>query len=114
MQKAMSVKEARERLRALEQNIEQVIKGKNPIVRMSIIGLLAGGHILFEDVPGVGKTTLAQCLARSINLSFQRIQGTSDLLPSDILGVTILDPEKHAFILRHGPIFANIVLVDEI
>jgi len=110
----MSAKEARERLKVLEQNIEQVIKGKHHTVRMSLVGLLAGGHVLFEDVPGVGKTTLAQCLARSISLSFQRIQGTSDLLPSDILGVTILDAEKHLFTLRHGPIFANIVLVDEI
>ena len=114
MQKAMSVKEAREHLKALEQNIEQVIKGKHGVVRMAIIGLLAGGHILFEDVPGVGKTTLAQCLARSINLSFQRIQGTSDLLPSDILGVMIYDADAHSFSLRRGPVFANILLADEI
>lgn len=110
----MNAKEARERLKHLEDNIEQVIKGKHHIVRMAIIGLIAGGHVLFEDVPGVGKTTLAQCLSRSINLSFQRIQGTSDLLPSDILGVEVFDSEKHAFTFHSGPIFANVVLMDEI
>jgi MoxR-like ATPase len=113
-QSAMTAKEARERLKKLEDNIEQVIKGKHNVVRMAIIGLIAGGHVLFEDVPGVGKTTLAQCLARSINLSFQRIQGTSDLLPSDILGVEIFDADKHAFTFHRGPIFANVVLADEI
>ena len=112
--KMISAKEAREQLKALEQNIEQVIKGKHQVIKMALIGLLAGGHILFEDVPGVGKTTLAQCLARSINLSFQRIQGTSDLLPSDILGVTIFDTDKHAFTFRPGPVFTNILLMDEI
>src|SRR5689334_17798724 len=111
MQQALSAREASELLAGLASNIELVIRGKHRAVRMAIIGLLAGGHILFEDVPGVGKTTLAQCLARSINLSFQRIQGTSDLLPSDILGVTVFDSEKHAFTFRPGPIFANIVLL---
>jgi MoxR-like ATPase len=114
MQQSLTAREARELLNTLEQNIGLVIKGKHHAVRMSIIGLLAGGHVLFEDVPGVGKTTLAQCLSRSVNLSFQRIQGTSDLLPSDILGVTVFDSDKHAFTFRQGPIFANIVLVDEI
>lgn len=111
---ALSAKEARALLAQLENNIELVIKGKNDVVRMAIIGLLANGHVLFEDVPGVGKTTLAQCLARSLNLTFQRIQGTSDLLPSDILGVTIFDSTRQAFTFRSGPIFANLVLVDEI
>ncbi len=114
MQELVSAREAQPRLRRLEENIELVIKGKNEVVRMAIIGLLAGGHVLFEDVPGVGKTTLADCLARSINLSFQRIQGTSDLLPSDIIGVTVFDAGAHAFVFRNGPLFANIVLVDEI
>lgn len=114
MQNVMTAKDAREKIAALEANIEQVIRGKNQAVRMAMIALLAGGHLLFEDVPGVGKTTLSQCLARSINLSFQRIQGTSDLLPSDILGVTVFDPDTKAFSFRQGPIFANIVLVDEI
>ena len=113
-QKGMTAKEAQAGLKKLEENIEQVIKGKHHVVRMAVIGLIGGGHVLFEDVPGVGKTTLAQCLARSVNLSFQRIQGTSDLLPSDILGVEIFDQEKHAFTYHRGPIFANVVLMDEI
>ncbi|HPK01771.1 MAG TPA: MoxR family ATPase [Candidatus Sumerlaeota bacterium] len=114
MQEALSAKAAHDDLRRLEQNIELVIRGKHQSVRMAITGLLAGGHVLFEDVPGVGKTTLAQCLAMSINVTFQRIQGTSDLLPSDILGVSVWDNDKKAFVFRAGPIFANIVLVDEI
>lgn len=110
----MNAQDARDRLTRLEANIERIIRGKNDVVRMSIVGLLAHGHILFEDVPGVGKTTLAQCLARSLGLSFQRIQFTSDLLPSDILGVTVYDPDRREFEFRKGPIFANVVLVDEI
>jgi len=110
----MNPQEAKQKLADLESNIELVIRGKNEIVRMAIIGLLAHGHILFEDIPGVGKTTLAQCLSQSLGLSFQRIQFTSDLLPSDILGVTVYDPEEREFEFRKGPIFANVVLVDEI
>jgi MoxR-like ATPase len=110
----MRAKEARARLAQLEANIEIVIKGKNEVVKMAIIGLLSHGHVLFEDVPGVGKTTLAQCVAHSLNLSFQRVQGTSDLLPSDILGVMMFDASRQAFTFRTGPIFANMVLVDEI
>ncbi|KPL05727.1 hypothetical protein AMJ85_10975 [candidate division BRC1 bacterium SM23_51] len=103
-----------ENLTQLEANIASVIKGKTDSIRMMIVGLLARGHILIEDVPGVGKTTLAQLLARSISCSFQRIQFTSDLLPSDILGVSIYDQSKKAFQFKAGPIFANIVLADEI
>lgn len=110
----MNATEARKVLAALVANVEKIILGKTDVVRLSIIGLLAHGHILFEDVPGVGKTTLAQCLALSLGLSFQRIQFTSDLLPSDILGVTVYDPERREFEFREGPIFANIVLIDEI
>jgi len=98
----------------LESNIASVIKGKSDSIRTMIIGLLARGHILIEDVPGVGKTTLAQLLARSISCSFRRIQFTSDLLPSDILGVSIYDRDKREFQFKPGPIFANIVLADEI
>ena len=98
----------------LEANIASVIKGKSESIRTMIIGLLARGHILIEDVPGVGKTTLAQLLARSISCSFRRIQFTSDLLPSDILGVSIYDRDKKEFQFKPGPIFANIVLADEI
>ncbi len=77
-------------------------------------GLLAKGHLLIEDVPGVGKTTLAAALARSIGAGFQRIQFTSDMLPSDVLGVAVYEPDKHEFVFKPGPIFTNIVLADEI
>ncbi len=105
---------SRHGVRALLQNVETVIKGKTEVVEMAIVGLLARGHLLFEDVPGVGKTTLAQCLAKSINCSLSRIQFTSDLLPSDIIGVTIFDQTKREFEFRPGPLFANVVLADEI
>jgi len=101
-------------LRALETNIAQALVGKPDVVRLAIVALLARGHLLIEDVPGVGKTTLAHALARSLGLAFQRIQFTSDLLPSDILGVSVFDPRKAEFEFRPGPIFANIILADEI
>ncbi|MCX7014620.1 MAG: AAA family ATPase [Candidatus Sumerlaeota bacterium] len=101
-------------LQPLVENIERVIKGKSDVVRAAVICLLARGHLLFEDVPGVGKTTLAQCLARSISCTFHRIQFTSDLLPSDIIGVTIFDPANREFQFKPGPLFANMVLADEI
>lgn len=100
-----------ERLRA---NIERTIRGKTEAVDRTIICLLAGGHILIEDLPGLGKTTLAYCLARSIDCSFSRIQFTSDMLPSDIIGVSIYDETTKEFQFKRGPIFANIVLADEI
>lgn len=103
-----------EKITALQNNIETVIKGKSEVVQLCLIGLLARGHILIEDIPGVGKSTLAHCIAMSLGLSFQRIQFTSDLLPSDILGVTIYDERTREFMLRKGPIFSNIVLADEI
>lgn len=98
----------------LQANIEQALVGKPEVVRLVIVALLARGHLLIEDVPGVGKTTLAQALARSLGLTFQRIQFTSDLLPSDILGVSVFDPRKSEFEFKPGPIFANIILADEI
>jgi MoxR-like ATPase len=101
-------------LRALETNIARALVGKPDVVRLAIVALLARGHLLIEDVPGVGKTTLAHALARSLGLAFQRIQFTSDLLPSDILGVSVFDPRKAEFEFRPGPIFANIILADEI
>lgn len=101
-------------IQALQANIEQALVGKPEVVRLAIVALLARGHLLIEDVPGVGKTTLAQALARSLGLLFQRIQFTSDLLPSDILGVSVFDPRKSEFEFKPGPIFANIVLADEI
>ena len=84
------------------------------MVRLAVVGLVAKGHLLIEDVPGVGKTTLAAALARSIGAGFQRIQFTSDMLPSDVLGVAVYEPDKHEFVFKPGPIFTNIVLADEI
>jgi MoxR-like ATPase len=98
----------------LIRNIERVIQGKEEVVKLCLTALLARGHLLIEDVPGVGKTTLAQALARSLGCTFQRIQFTSDLLPSDILGVSIFNPSIGEFEFKDGPIFANVVLADEI
>jgi MoxR-like ATPase len=91
-----------------------VIRGKDEVVRLSLVSLFARGHLLIEDVPGVGKTTLAQALARSFASKFQRIQFTSDLLPSDVLGVSVFSRDSERFEFRPGPIFANFVLADEI
>ncbi len=101
-------------IQAILANIERVIKGKATVIELAVTALLARGHLLIEDVPGVGKTTLAHSLARSLDCSFKRIQFTSDLLPSDILGVSVFHQQKQTFEFRPGPIFANIVLVDEI
>ena len=103
-----------DRLAALQQNIETVFRGKSDTVRLTIACLLARGHLLLEDVPGVGKTTLALALAKSMGLSFKRIQFTSDLLPSDITGVSVYSPKTDDFEFRSGPLFSNIVLADEI
>jgi len=110
----MTIRPIRTELQQLQANIEKVIKGKSEIVRNAIVCVLAQGHLLLEDVPGVGKTTLAQCLARSMNLSFSRIQFTSDMLPSDILGVTLFDQKRSEFEFKPGPLFANVVVADEI
>lgn len=101
-------------IQAILANIERVIKGKATVIELAVTALLARGHLLIEDVPGVGKTTLAHSLARSLDCSFKRIQFTSDLLPSDILGVSVFHQQKQTFEFKPGPIFANIVLVDEI
>jgi len=106
--------EAAERVALLQSAVERVIKGKADAVRLSIVTLLAGGHLLIEDVPGVGKTTLAQALARAIDCTFQRIQFTSDLLPSDVIGLSVFNERTGEFEFRHGPVFTNIVLADEI
>ncbi|MDX2227270.1 MAG: MoxR family ATPase [Verrucomicrobiae bacterium] len=98
----------------LVDNIERVVRGKTECVEMAVVCLLARGHLLIEDVPGVGKTTLAYSLAKSVHCDFKRIQFTSDLLPSDILGVSIFDAARHEFQFNKGPIFTNIALADEI
>ena len=98
----------------LEGQVATVVKGKPDVIRLAVVCLLAKGHLLVEDVPGVGKTTLAQSLARSLGLEFQRIQFTSDLLPSDIVGVSIFRQTSEDFEFVTGPIFSNVVLADEI
>ncbi len=103
-----------EQVRRLEENISRALVGKPEVVRLAVIGLLARGHLLIEDVPGVGKTTLGAALARSIDCGFQRIQFTSDMLPSDVIGVSIYQPEKGEFVFKPGPLFTHIVLADEI
>ena len=103
-----------ERFAAVSDNIEYVIQGKRETVELVASCLIAGGHALIEDVPGVGKTLLAKSLARSIDCSFQRIQFTPDLLPSDVTGVSVWDREAGDFIFRPGPVFANVILGDEI
>jgi len=108
------IAEAVEKIERLQQAIETVIKGKREAVRLGIVTLLAGGHLLVEDVPGVGKTTLAHALARALHCNFQRIQFTSDLLPSDVIGLSIYNQHTGVFEWKPGPIFANVVLADEI
>ena len=103
-----------ELIESLIAEVEEVFHGKEEVVRLAVAALLARGHILFEDVPGVGKTTLAHALATALGLSFRRIQFTSDLLPSDVLGVSIFNPRTSEFEIRLGPIFTNLVLADEI
>ena len=103
-----------ETLNRLIDEVELVFHGKEEVIRLAVAALLAKGHILFEDVPGVGKTTLAHALASVLGLSFKRIQFTSDLLPSDVLGVSVYNPRTSEFETRPGPIFTNVVLADEI
>ena len=104
----------REKIRLLTENIATVIRGKPDVLRLAAVCLLSRGHLLIEDIPGVGKTTLASSLARSLGCSFRRIQFTSDMLPSDIVGVAIYDTGARIFDFKPGPLFANIVLADEI
>lgn len=104
----------RQRIEQLTQNLGRTIVGKAEAIRLVLVALLAGGHALLEDVPGVGKTLLAKSLARSIDGRFQRIQCTPDLLPTDITGTNIWNPKSGEFEFRPGPVFANILLADEI
>ena len=113
-QSPLVIAAAVEKIERLQQAIETVIKGKREAVRLGIVALLAGGHLLVEDVPGVGKTTLAHALARALHCNFQRIQFTSDLLPSDVIGLSIYNQHTGVFEWKPGPVFANVVLADEI
>jgi MoxR-like ATPase len=101
-------------LAELQRSIGRVVKGKQDVIQLALTTLLARGHLLIEDVPGVGKTTLAQALAKSFQCSFQRIQFTSDMLPSDVIGVSVFNPAAKEFEFKPGPIFANIIVADEI
>lgn len=103
-----------EDLQALKQRMEQVIRGKSDVIEKVLIGMLGGGHLLIEDLPGMGKTTLAYALARALDGSFQRIQFTSDLLPADVLGVSVFNEKTREFEFKKGPVFANFILADEI
>lgn len=103
-----------EQIERLQQAVETVIRGKPEAIRLAIVTLIAGGHLLVEDVPGVGKTTLAHALARALDCTFQRIQFTSDLLPSDVIGLSVFNQHSGQFEWKPGPVFANVVLADEI
>ena len=102
------------KLNELEASLNSTIRGKPEVVRLSMVCLLARGHLLIEDVPGVGKTTLAQAMARSVHCGFHRLQFTSDMLPSDVLGVTIYNAQTQEFQFKPGPVFTNFLLADEI
>ena len=110
----VSTPELRQNLQRLERALRHVIRGEGEPVRLALVALLSQGHLLIEDVPGVGKTTLAHTLARSIDCQFQRVQFTSDLLPSDVLGISVYNQHRESFEFKPGPVFANILLADEI
>jgi len=111
---AAEVASTRDALARLKANMRHTIKGKDDVIDQTLVCLLAGGHLLIEDLPGVGKTTLAYALARSMDCAFSRIQFTSDLLPTDVTGVSIYDENLKEFVFKPGPVFASVVLADEI
>ncbi len=111
---ADKIAEARAGLGRLRDNVRRSIRGKDEVVEHVLIALVAAGHVLIEDLPGLGKTTLAYALARSTDCTFSRVQFTSDLLPSDVTGVAIYDEVAREFVFKKGPVFANVVLADEI
>src|ERR1700751_4707108 len=98
----------------LEANLRKVIRGKDEVIRLALVSIFARGHLLIEGVPGVGKTTLGQALSRALDCSFQRVQFTSDMLPSDVLGISIYSAVEQQFEFKRGPVFTNILLADEI
>ena len=104
----------REKIEKIVSNVERVIKGKREVIKAVVASLLAKGHVLMEDVPGVGKTMLARALAISLGVDFKRVQFTPDLLPTDLTGLYIYDRKKEVFIFKRGPIFTDILLADEI
>src|SRR6266852_1915417 len=101
-------------LEKLQANIARALLGKDEVIRLAVVGLLAEGHLLIEDVPGIGKTLLAKALARSLDCSFHRIQFTPDLLPSDLIGTSVFHQASGEFVFKPGPLFAQVVLADEI
>ncbi|OFV91139.1 MAG: ATPase [Acidobacteria bacterium RIFCSPLOWO2_02_FULL_61_28] len=106
--------ELRRPVEGLEQALRRVIRGNGEPVHLALVALLSRGHLLIEDVPGVGKTTLAHALARSLNCTFHRVQFTSDLLPSDVIGISVYNQHRESFEFKPGPVFANVLLADEI
>jgi MoxR-like ATPase len=110
----LTSKKFKEHFDGLVDNIETVIKGKTDVIRLSLVAIICEGHILFEDVPGTGKTMLARAIAQSMNAPYNRVQCTPDMLPGDITGSSIYDMKKGEFIFKSGPVFANVLLADEI
>jgi MoxR-like ATPase len=103
-----------DKVHAVARQVSQIVVGKEQQIRQSLVCLLAGGHLLIEDVPGVGKTTLAHALAISLGMKFNRLQFTSDLLPADVVGISIFNREKNGFVFHPGPVFTQVLLADEI
>ena len=110
----MESKELQQILNGVKSNVAKLVKGHDSVLTKTICSFFSGGHLLLEDVPGTGKTTLAKALAKSLGIKFNRIQFTPDLMPSDITGVSVFNPKTSAFEFKHGPVFANIILADEI
>src|SRR6184192_1955494 len=108
------IRQVQEATRTVRQNVSRVMIGKEEVIDLLMVAMLCEGHVLFEDVPGIGKTTLAKTLAKSLGCTFQRIQFTPDLLPSDITGITFFNQKSSQFEFRPGPLLAQIVLADEI
>src|SRR6266498_4565793 len=109
-----AIQSAATRAAALQAALRTIIRGQDSVIRLALVTLFARGHLLIEGVPGVGKTTLAQALARALDCTFQRIQFTSDLLPSDVIGLSVFNQHSSVFEWKPGPVFANVVLADEI